>query len=192
MTAQPGEDVVVIHIAGGPVLVLHPENARDLMAAQSGSTRGEGSARESGGGEIRIPGRLQWAGLERGLPQRGAQRGALGDVVLSAVEIVTGVGKSPAANFVASEVVRKVDAQVNAGVYSLSPGALTKLKGAASPYLKCLRRLPPNRCWCSCTARFRKRAVVSASCGRSIHNWSHRSSIITNSGSTRSTIRRSV
>ncbi|HEY2815736.1 MAG TPA: CHAT domain-containing protein [Casimicrobiaceae bacterium] len=133
MTAQPGQDVVVIHIAGGPVLVLHPDNARDLMSAQSGSVRREGGARESGGGEIRIPARLQWAGLERSLPQPGARRGALGDVVLSAVEIVTGVGKDPAANFVASEVVRKVDAQVNAGVYRLSAGALTKLKGGASP-----------------------------------------------------------
>ena len=133
MTAQPGEDVVVFHIAGGPVLVLHPENARDLLLAQSDAARREGGARESSSGEIRIPGRLQWAGREQSLPQRGVQRGALGDVLLSAVEIVTGVGKDPAANFVASEVVRKVDAQVNAGVYTLSSDALKKLKGTSPP-----------------------------------------------------------
>lgn len=31
VTAVPGEDVVLLHIAGGPALVLHPETARDLM-----------------------------------------------------------------------------------------------------------------------------------------------------------------
>ena len=34
MTATPGEDVVVIHIAGGPSLWLHPEHARELLLAQ--------------------------------------------------------------------------------------------------------------------------------------------------------------
>src|SRR3954451_24219052 len=34
--AVPGEDVVVLRIAGGPTLVLHPEHARDLMLAQQG------------------------------------------------------------------------------------------------------------------------------------------------------------
>ncbi|HKA58335.1 MAG TPA: hypothetical protein VKD28_06950, partial [Gemmatimonadales bacterium] len=29
-TAVPGEDVVVLHVAGGPELWLHPETARDL------------------------------------------------------------------------------------------------------------------------------------------------------------------
>jgi len=133
LTAQPGEDVVMIHVAGGPVLVLHPENARDLIQAQNGSTRRGSEARASGALEIRIPGRLKWAGRERDVAQRGAQRGALGDVLVSAVEIVTGVGKDSATDFAASEVVRKVDAQVNPGVYRLSPGALKKLKDTAPP-----------------------------------------------------------
>ena len=30
VTAQPGEDVVVLHITNGPTLVLHPEDARVL------------------------------------------------------------------------------------------------------------------------------------------------------------------
>ena len=34
MVAIPGEDVVVLHVAGGPALVLHPESARDLLLAQ--------------------------------------------------------------------------------------------------------------------------------------------------------------
>ena len=40
--ATPGKDVVVLHIADGPELVLHPENARDLLLAQ---TRSGGPAR---------------------------------------------------------------------------------------------------------------------------------------------------
>ncbi len=34
ITAVPGKDVVVLHVAGGPALVLHPESARDLLLAQ--------------------------------------------------------------------------------------------------------------------------------------------------------------
>jgi hypothetical protein len=41
VTARPGDDVVVLTIANGPTLYLHPEDARDLMRAQSaGGTRG--------------------------------------------------------------------------------------------------------------------------------------------------------
>ena len=39
LAATPGKDVVVLHIAGGPVLVLHPEHARDLLLAQGGVGR---------------------------------------------------------------------------------------------------------------------------------------------------------
>src|SRR5262245_45561527 len=31
VTATPGEDVLVLQIAGGPALTLHPETARDLI-----------------------------------------------------------------------------------------------------------------------------------------------------------------
>ena len=34
VSAVPGEDVVVLRIAGGPTLMLHPETARDLMLGQ--------------------------------------------------------------------------------------------------------------------------------------------------------------
>src|SRR3990167_11547106 len=43
LTARPGEDVVVLTVANGPTLVLHPENARDLLLAQAaGPSRGGG------------------------------------------------------------------------------------------------------------------------------------------------------
>ena len=42
VSARPGEDVVVLGIANGPTLVLHPEDARDLLRAQAaGATRSE-------------------------------------------------------------------------------------------------------------------------------------------------------
>jgi len=34
ITAQPGDDVVVLHIANGPTLYLHPEDALELLLAQ--------------------------------------------------------------------------------------------------------------------------------------------------------------
>src|ERR1700738_3432608 len=43
VTAVPGQDVVVLKIAGGPELVLHPESARDLMLAQSTTPRSRGA-----------------------------------------------------------------------------------------------------------------------------------------------------
>src|SRR5881394_3907784 len=65
LAATPGEDVVVLHIADGPALVLHPANARDLLLAQSGAgdSRGGGSNALSRGA-VRVPARLQWKALE--------------------------------------------------------------------------------------------------------------------------------
>jgi CHAT domain-containing protein len=137
LSAQPGEDVVVLQLVGGPALVLHPENARDLLLAQAGATRARGAERAATG-EIEIPASLRWAGFDATLPQRGGERGTAGAVLLGAVEIVTGIGKDKAADFIAAEVVRNVDAQVNPGVYALAPDALRKLKDTAAP----LPRLP--------------------------------------------------
>ena len=38
VSARPGEDVVVLSVANGPTLILHPADARDLMLAQSAAT----------------------------------------------------------------------------------------------------------------------------------------------------------
>ena len=67
LTARPGLDAVVLHIANGPSLMLHPETARDLMLAQTGLTRSATrSARSVGSGpaEVDIPAQLVWQGLE--------------------------------------------------------------------------------------------------------------------------------
>jgi tetratricopeptide (TPR) repeat protein len=125
--ALPGEDVVVLQIAGGPELVLHPENARDLMRAQQTTTRSRGA-----GDEVQVAGRLRWRGLEEGGQSRGATRGVLGDAILSAVHVVTGQFTGPAAAWTASEIVKRFDAHVDPGVYQLTPDALPKLKGSGA------------------------------------------------------------
>ncbi|MDP2006558.1 MAG: hypothetical protein Q8K45_12850, partial [Rubrivivax sp.] len=122
LVAVPGEDIVALHIAGGPVLLLHPANARDLLLAQNGTpTRGAAAD-----GPVPVGATLHWQGLETGTPTRGL----LGKVVLAAFEVLTGFSKDEATRFAASQVVARVDAQVEAGVYTLTPEVLPKLKGS--------------------------------------------------------------
>ena len=126
VSATPGEDLVVLHLDRGPELILHPANARDLLLAQQGTAAGD--TRGAAGGGVQVPVQLQWRGLESGVPTRGAHRGWLGDVFLRAVEVVKGKVVDSAADFAASKIVARFDAQVNPGVYRLSPGQLEPLK----------------------------------------------------------------
>lgn len=130
LVAVPGEDVVALHIAGGPVLLLHPENARDLLLAQAGAATTRGgrtlTAAQAAGAGVPVSATLRWQGLENS----SATRGLLGDVVLAAFEVLTGLAKDEVADFAASQVVAKVDSQVQAGVYALSPESLPALKGS--------------------------------------------------------------
>ncbi len=124
LTAVPGQDLVLLQLAGGPTLLLHPANARDLLLGQGTQARSAGAASN----EVPVPGQLQWRGLEQAAPTRGG--GFLGQVLLSAVEVITGVAQDSAADFAASLVVQKVDGQVDAGVYALQREALASLKGS--------------------------------------------------------------
>ena len=138
--ARPGQDVVVLHISNGPSLMLHPETARDLMLAQSGLTRGAVAHRRRGRSgeqaddkptEVSVPAQLAWQGLEQAGAVRGATRGRMGEVLLSAVEVVTGLLKEPAARLTAAKIAARMDAQVDAGVYALGADAFpTALKGS--------------------------------------------------------------
>ena len=121
VTARPGDDVVVLSIANGPTLYLHPEDARDLMRAQSaGATRGTVNAADDN--EVLVSAQLGWPGLEAGAT-RGTTRGWMGQAVLSAFEVITGLVKDPA-RLAAAAVTKKVDGGVEAGVYELSADAL--------------------------------------------------------------------
>lgn len=124
LEAVPGEDVVVLHLAGGPALVLHPATARDLMLGQGKAQRGPGGVPPEG--EVEVPAQLRWKNLEAAAPTRSG--GFLGDVLLSAVEVITGIGKGPLVDLASSLVVKKVDGQVDAGVYALHRGSLQPLK----------------------------------------------------------------
>ena len=126
VTAVPGQDVVALHITGGPVLMLHPETARDLMLAQGSAQRGTTGA--NGIDEVAVPTQLRWRTLEQATPERS--RGFLGDVLLGVLEVITGIDTDNVADFAASKVVQKVDGQVQAGVYELSPDTLEALKGS--------------------------------------------------------------
>ncbi|MBH2042030.1 MAG: CHAT domain-containing protein [Comamonadaceae bacterium] len=124
VTARPGEDVVVLTIANGPTLVLHPEDARDLMRAQAGAgTRSAVVA--SASDEVVVTPQLGWPGLESSA-SRGATRGWLGQAVLSAFDVVTGLFKDPAVSLASAAITKKVDGAVEAGVYELSADPLPK------------------------------------------------------------------
>ncbi len=131
VTAVPGEDVVVLQIAGGPTLMLHPESARDLLLGQGSSTR---SARAKAGAddEVQVPAQLAWRTLEGAAPTATATRGSgfLGKVLLSVFEVVTGFKTEPVVDFVTSAVLKRVDGQVDPGVYALRPESLPALKGS--------------------------------------------------------------
>ena len=64
--AVPGRDVVVLRLQGGPTLVLHPENARDLMLAQQETHPAARGGPGSKGDEVlvEVPASLRWRSLE--------------------------------------------------------------------------------------------------------------------------------
>ncbi len=128
VVARPGEDVVVLTIANGPTLVLSPESARDLMRAQApGATRGAIAAANSN--EVIVGAQLGWPGLEASAT-RGVTRGWMGQAVLSAFHVITGLVKDAAPKLAAAAITMKVDGAVDAGVYKLSPGPMPKALNA--------------------------------------------------------------
>ncbi|MEO5843842.1 MAG: CHAT domain-containing protein [Caldimonas sp.] len=152
VTARPGDDVVVLSVANGPTLVLHPADARDLMLAQSAAMTEPPQSRSSlpakgarpGLGrpgarptrdigstvtEVVVPGQLGWPGLEAEAT-RGSTRGWMGQAVLAGFQVLTGLAKDPAAKLAAAALTKRVDARVAAGVYRLSANALEPLKGS--------------------------------------------------------------
>ena len=131
ITAEPGKDIVVLHISGGPALYLRPENALDLLRAQAsppGARGGAPGGTQTRDGTVRVPARLQWRGLERAPAARGGADSRMGDVLLDSIEVVS----DAAAGLAADVVVRKVDEQVDEGVYRLQRDALPKLKGSGA------------------------------------------------------------
>lgn len=136
ITATPGEDVVVLHIANGPSLVLHPSSARDLLVAQSGTQRGITINREDEGdhplelgpNEVEVTPNLRWQGLGMGMGDgRDTTRVSPADVVLKMIDVI-GL-KDKLQGMAASALADRIDGRVNEGVYPLRREALTALKG---------------------------------------------------------------
>lgn len=92
LEAVPGEDVVVLHIANGPSLWLHPGTAKELLAAQLDPAARGASDTDVKSGEVRVPVRLQWLS-EQANPTRGASRAFLGDVIVNGIDVVTDLAK---------------------------------------------------------------------------------------------------
>jgi Lecithin:cholesterol acyltransferase len=146
--AEPGRDVVVLRIAGGPALVLHPEHARDLLRGQQGAqgSAARGRSQTKAGDDVAVPTELRWQGLE--LPgsdaaaARGAAtRGLVGSVLLAGLDIVRDAGGDTLADMAADRVAARVDGQVQAGVYALDATALQKLKDSGRAPLAALPAL---------------------------------------------------
>ena len=66
---------------------------------------------------------------QEGVPARGAARGFLGDVLVEAIDVITGFAMDKAADFAASKVVEHFDSRVDQGIYTLTPERLPPLKG---------------------------------------------------------------
>lgn len=132
LDARPGRDVVVLHLVNGPSLVLHPSTARALLGAQTAAAA-RGAAMPHADA-VEVPVQLGWPGLAAlaPAPQRGATRGWLGEVVLAGIDLVTDHLKDRAEGWVAGELVQRIDAQVDEGVYALQSTSLPPLKGQSA------------------------------------------------------------
>lgn len=139
MEATPGEDIVLLHIANGPTLFLHPEEARELLQAQQTTSLERGAADAPADGEVIVPPQLSWRGLgdlEAGATTRGKVTDWIGNAVLDAIEIITGRAKDKAARIAAAAVTKHVDEQVDPGVYQLAKSELLPLKGSGKKLAK--------------------------------------------------------
>lgn len=148
LEATPGEDIVLLHIANGPTLYLHPEDARELLKAQRSNQVSRGAQEASSSDEsVIVPPQLVWDDLDSDTgpaATRGKVTEWIGNVVLDAVEIVTGLFKDKAADIAAAAVTKKVDEQVDPGVYQLEPNALPMLKGVGQKLAKVPAPANPN------------------------------------------------
>ena len=131
-TAVPGEDIVALHIEDGPVLLLHPATARDLLRGATPSQRGDATA------DVPVTVQLQWPGADAAATTRDLSD--LAHVVVSGFQVITGLFKDKAVDFAASQVVQRVDGQVDAGVYALQADKLDKLKDSGHK----LAQIPPS------------------------------------------------
>lgn len=141
VAAYPGEDIVLLRLANGPALYLHPHTARDLFRAQTHgvSSPARGAEPVVSDSEVIVPSQSSWRDLNDKSPlqfRESVSRGNVSDwisgIALDTVEVITGFVKGKAADVTAGAIAAKLDQQVDAGVYKLSASALDGLKGKST------------------------------------------------------------
>ena len=134
LSAIPDEDVVVLHLASGPSLTLHPETARDLLLGMGPRKRTRGATQPPN--EVEVGADLGWQGLVSASPRR--TRGLMGKLILAGIDVLCfGKYTGAVADLAATGVVAKVDGQVTAGVYTLpDSGSLSALKAQSDRLCK--------------------------------------------------------
>jgi pimeloyl-ACP methyl ester carboxylesterase len=143
LAARPNDDIVLLHIANGPTLYLHPEDARDLMRAQTGgasATESRGAEKLPVEGDVTVLPQLSWRGVGASTSTRSGLGDWLGEVWINTVEIVTNLIQDKAAKILTAAATKKLDGRVDPGVYALSPDELPHLKGSG----KKIDILPPS------------------------------------------------
>lgn len=126
LVARAGEDVVRLTLANGPTLVLHPESARDLLASQQrGSTR----AAAATAADVQVGAQLAWPGVEA-TAARDLPSGWMGQATLASIEVIGDVAKNlamdTAVDRVSDWLVRRIDGQVNPGLYALDEASFER------------------------------------------------------------------
>ena len=156
ITAVPGKDVVVLHIAGGPALVLHPESARDLLLAQAASQasrerrwRQRSRARRSPGSGRACSGR-DWNRPRR---TRSAATGCAGKRAARRPS-----RSSPASARTPPRISRRRKsfvASMRKSIRAFPSSRLNPAQAQGHRRRRCRNCLHPtaSRCWSCCTAR---------------------------------------
>ncbi|SAL34219.1 CHAT domain protein [Caballeronia choica] len=130
LDATSGNHYVVLDIKDGPSLLLHPDNAKDLLNAQVSPD----DVTVNGSGEVFVPSTLAWKGLATPASTRGVSRGALGKVFLSAIRVVEGPIEDAIEAAAIEKIIEHFDDSVGNGVFALSrtlPGQMKKADAAA-------------------------------------------------------------
>jgi hypothetical protein len=138
VTAVPGEDIVRLRIQDGPTLKLHPDTARELLAAGAPPLRGGSDDAPI----VQVGTELSWPGLDGAAATRGLAK----RVVLAGIDILSGRWKGRAADLAAGVIAKKVDNQVNR---LPGEGKLARLKDQPGRCARrCRRPAATSRCWC--------------------------------------------
>lgn len=120
LIARAGEDVVRLALRNGPTLLLHPENAKALLASQRGGTT---RAAVDAAGGVEVSPQLAWPGVEA-TAARDLPSGWMGQATLASIEVISDVAKhlamDAAVGGASDWLVGRIDGQVVPGLYALS------------------------------------------------------------------------